>query len=149
MAFTVRVDEAYLATKLSLYLKGVKPECIKQIADVLMSGSSTITEVVFKSLDGYVYNDSLYAIGDTVTVHTDHLYTYRYDETAMRERGIIDGNSHIRCTVKSIDKYNESLRVSYPAINTSETDIVADWSIEMNQVVKTIGLARPNLDELI
>lgn len=149
MGFSVKVDEDYLTIKLSSHLKGLKPECVKQIAEVLMSSSSTITEVVFKSLDGYVYDDSLYAIGDTVTVHTDHLYTYRYDETAMRERGIIDGNSHIKCTVKSIDKYNKSLRVSYPAINNSETDIVSDWSIEMNQVIKTIGLARPNLDELI
>jgi len=149
MGFTVKVDETYLATKLSLYLKGVKPECIKQIAEVLMTGSSTVTEVVFKSLDGYVYDDSLYAKGDTIMVHTDHLYTYRYDEAVMKERGIIDGNSHIRCTVKSIDKYNESLRVSYPAINTSGEDLIADWSIEMKQVIKTVGLARPNLDELI
>jgi hypothetical protein len=149
MAFNVKVDEDYLTIKLSSHLKNLNPICVKQIADVLMTGNSTITEVVFKSLDGYVYEDSLYVVGDAVTVHTDHLYTYRYDENAMRERGIIDGNSHIRCTVISIDKYNESLRVSYPAINKNEIDIVADWSIEIGQVVKTIGLARPNLDELI
>ena len=149
MAFTVKIDEDYLIIKLSSHLKDLNPICIKQIAEVLMCSNSTTTDVIFKSLDGYIFHDSLYAIGDTVTVHTDHVYTYRYDETAMRERGIIDGNSHIKCTVKSIDKYNESLRVSYPAINNTETDIVAEWSIEMNQVIKTIGLARPNLDELI
>ena len=67
----------------------------------------------------------------------------------MREQGIIGENGHIKCTVKFIDKYAQSLRVSYPAINSSGENITAEWSIEMNQVVKTIGLVRPNLDELI
>jgi hypothetical protein len=115
----------------------------------LITGNSTITDVIFKSLDGYVFNDSLYAPGDDVTVHTDNLYSYRYDENAMREQGIIDENGHIKCTVKSTDKYTESMRVEYPAVNGSGEKITSSWNIEMNQVIKTIGLVRPNLDELI
>ncbi len=149
MGFNVKVDEDYLTIKLSSHLKHLKPECVRQIAEVLMSGNSTITDVIFKSLDGYVFNESLYAPGDAVIVHTDNLYSYRYDEDAMREQGIIDDNSHIRCTVKSTDKYTESMRVEYPAINSSGENIVSNWNIEMNHVVKTIGLVRPNLDELI
>jgi len=149
MAFNVKIDEEYLTIKLSSHLKGLKPECIKQIAEVLMTGNSTITDVIFKSLDGYVFNDPLYAPGDAVTVHTDNLYSYRYDEAAMKEQGIIDENGHVRCTVKSTDKYTESMRVEYPAINSIGENVTSSWNIEMNQVVKTIGLVRPNLDELI
>jgi hypothetical protein len=114
-----------------------------------MTGNSIITDVVFKSLDGYIFHDSPHAIGDTVMVHTEHLYSYRYDEDAMREQGIIDENGHIKCTVRLIDKYAQGLRVTYPAVNSSGEKATADWSIEMNHVVKTIGLVRPNLDELI
>ncbi len=149
MGFSVKVDEAYLTIKLSSHLKDLNPICIKQIADVLLCSNSTTTDVVFKSLDGYIFNESLYAPGDTVIVHTDNLYSYRYDENAMREQGIIDENSHVRCTVKATDKYTESMRVEYPAINSSGENIVSNWNIEMNHVVKTIGLVRPNLDELI
>jgi hypothetical protein len=149
MAFNVNIDEDYLTIKLSSHLKGLKPECVRQIADVLMSGNSTIVDVVFKSLDGYVFNESLYAPGDAVTVHTDNLYSYRYNEAAMKEQGIIDENNHVRCTVKTTDKYTQTVRVEYPAINPTGENIVASWNIEMNHVVKTIGLARPNLDELI
>jgi hypothetical protein len=149
MGFNVKVDEDYLTIKLSSHLKGLKPECVRQIAEVLMSGNTTITDVIFKSLDGYVFNESLYAPGDGVTVHTDNLYSYRYDENAMREQGIIDENGHVRCTVKSTDKYTESMRVEYPAVNSSGENLTASWNIEMNHVVKTIGLVRPNLDELI
>ena len=149
MAFSVKIDEDYLTIKLSSHLKGLKPECVRQIAEVLMSGNTTITDVIFKSLDGYVFNESLYAPGDDVTVHTDNLYSYRYNEAAMKEQGIIDENNHVRCTVKSTDKYTESMRVEYPAINPTGENIVATWNIEIKQVVKTIGLARPNLDELI
>jgi hypothetical protein len=149
MAFSVKVDEDYLTIKLSSHLKNLNPICIKQISDVLMSGNSTITDVIFKSLDGYVFNDSLYAPGDAVTVHTDNLYSYRYDEAAMKEQGIIDENDHVRCTVKSTDKYTQTMRVEYPAVNSSGENIIASWNIEINHVVKTIGLVRPNLDELI
>lgn len=149
MAFNVKIDEDYLTIKLSRHLKDLNPICIKQIAEVLMSGNSSIADVVFKSLDGYIFNDSLHAVGDTVMVHTEHLYTYRYNEDAMKEQGIIDKNGHVKCTVKSIDKYAQSLRVTYPAINSPGENLTAEWSIEMNQVVKTIGLVRPNLDELI
>ena len=149
MAFSVKVDEDYLTIKLSSHLKDLNPICIKQISDVLMSGNSTITDVIFKSLDGYVFNDSLYAPGDAVTVHTDNLYSYRYDEAAMKEQGIIDENDHVRCTVKSTDKYTQTMRVEYPAVNSSGENIIASWNIEINHVVKTIGLVRPNLDELI
>jgi len=149
MAFSVKVDEDYLTIKLSSHLKNLNPICIKQISDVLMSGNSTITDVIFKSLDGYVFNESLYAPGDAVIVHTDNLYSYRYDENAMREQGIIDEHSHVRCTVKSTDKYTESMRVEYPAINGIGENLTSSWNIEMNHVVKTIGLVRPNLDELI
>jgi hypothetical protein len=114
-----------------------------------MSGNTTITDVIFKSLDGYVFNESLYAPGDAVTVHTDNLYSYRYDENAMREQDIIDENGHVKCTVKSTDKYTETMRVEYPAINGNGENLTASWNIEMNHVVKTIGLVRPNLDELI
>jgi hypothetical protein len=149
MAFNVKIDEDYLTIKLSSHLKDLNPICIKQIAEVLMSGNSTTTDVVFKSLDGYIFHDSLHAVGDTVMIHMEHLYTYRYDEDAMKEQGIIDENRHIKCTVKSIDKYAQSLRVSYPAVNSSGGNLVSEWNIEMNHVVKTIGLVRPNLDELI
>ena len=149
MAFNVKIDEDYLTIKLSSHLKDLKPECVRQIAEVLITGNSTITDVIFKSLDGYVFNDSLYAPGDDVTVHTDNLYSYRYNEVAMKEQGIIDENNHVRCTVKSTDKYTESMRVEYPAINPTGENIVASWNIEIKQVVKTIGLVRPNLDELI
>jgi len=149
MGFSVKVDEDYLTIKLSSHLKDLNPICIKQISDVLMSGNSNITDVIFKSLDGYVFNDSLYAPGDAVTVHTDNLYSYRYDEAAMKEQGIIDENDHVRCTVKSTDKYTQTMRVEYPAVNSSGENIIASWNIEMNHVVKTIGLVRPNLDELI
>jgi hypothetical protein len=149
MAFNVKIDEDYLTIKLSSHLKHLNPICIKQIAEVLMTGNSIITDVVFKSLDGYIFHDSPHAIGDTVMVHTEHLYSYRYDEDAMREQGIIDENGHIKCTVRLIDKYAQGLRVTYPAVNSSGEKATADWSIEMNQVVKTIGLVRPNLDELI
>ena len=149
MAFSVKIDEDYLTIKLSSHLKNLKPECVRQIANVLMSGNSTITDVIFKSLDGYVFNDSLYTPGDAVTVHTDNLYSYRYDENAMREQGIIDENGHVRCTVKSTDKYTETMRVEYPAINGIGENLTSSWNIEMNHVVKTIGLVRPNLDELI
>jgi hypothetical protein len=149
MAFSVKVDEDYLTIKLSSHLKDLKPECVRQIADVLMSGNSTITDVIFKSLDGYVFNESLYVPGDGVIVHTDNLYSYRYDENAMREQGIIDENDHVRCTVKSTDKYTQTMRVEYPAINTVGENLTSSWNIEMNHVVKTIGLVRPNLDELI
>lgn len=149
MAFNVKVDEDYLTIKLSSHLKDLNPICIKQIAEVLMSGNSTITDVVFKSLDGYVFNESLYAPGDAIIVHTDNLYSYRYDENAMTEQGIIDENSHVRCTVKSTDKYTQTMRVEYPAVNSSGENLTASWNIEMNHVVKTIGLVRPNLDELI
>jgi hypothetical protein len=148
MGFNVKVDEDYLTIKLSSHLKGLKSECVKQIAEVLMSGNSTITDVIFKSLDGYVFNEPLYAPG-VVTVHTDNLYSYRYDENAMREQGIIDENNHVRCTIKSTDKYTETMRVEYPAINTIGENLTSSWNIEMNHVVKTIGLVRPNLDELI
>ena len=149
MAFNIKIDEDYLTIKLSSHLKDLNPICIKQIAEVLISGNSTITDVVFKSLDGYIFHDSPHAIGDIVMVHTEHLYTYRYNEDAMREQGIIDENRHIKCTVKLIDKYAQSLRVTYPAVNSSGEKVTADWSIEMHQIVKTIGLVRPNLDELI
>lgn len=149
MAFSVKVDEDYLTIKLSSHLKDLNPICIKQISDVLMSGNSNITDVIFKSLDGYVFNDSLYAPGDAVTVHTDNLYSYRYDEAAMKEQDIIDENDHVRCTVKSTDKYTQTMRVEYPAVNSTGENIIASWNIEMNHVVKTIGLVRPNLDELI
>jgi hypothetical protein len=149
MAFSVKIDEDYLTIKLSSHLKNLKPECVRQIANVLMSGNSTITDVIFKSLDGYVFNDSLYTPGDAVTVHTDNLYSYRYDENAMREQSIIDENGHVRCTVKSTDKYTETMRVEYPAINGIGENLTSSWNIEMNHVVKTIGLVRPNLDELI
>ncbi len=149
MAFNVKIDEEYLTIKLSSHLKGLKPECVRQIAEVLMSGNSTITDVIFKSLDGYIFHDSLYAPGDTVIVHTDNLYSYRYDENAMREQGIIDENSHVRCTVKATDKYTQTMRVEYPAINSIGENLTSSWNIEMNQVIKTIGLVRPNLDELI
>jgi hypothetical protein len=149
MAFSIKVDEDYLTIKLSSHLKDLNPICIKQIADVLMCSNSTTTDVVFKSLDGYIFHDSLYAPGDTVIVHTDNLYSYRYDEAAMKEQGIIDEHSHVRCTVKSTDKYTESMRVEYPAVNSNGENLLATWNIEMNHVVKTIGLVRPNLDELI
>jgi hypothetical protein len=149
MGFSVKVDEDYLIIKLSGHLKDLKPECVRQIAEVLITGNSTITDVIFKSLDGYVFNDSLYAPGDDVTVHTDNLYSYRYDENAMKEQGIIDEHSHVRCTVKSTDKYTESMRVEYRAVNSNGENLTATWNIEMNHVVKTIGLVRPNLDELI
>jgi len=149
MAFNVKIDEDYLTIKLSSHLKHLNPICIKQIAEVLMSGNSSIADVVFKSLDGYIFNDSLHAVGDTVMVHAEHLYIYRYNEDAMREQSIIDENGHIKCTVKFIDKYAQSMRVTYPAVNSSGENLTAEWSIEMNQVVKTIGLVRPNLDELI
>jgi hypothetical protein len=149
MAFSIKVDEDYLTIKLSSHLKDLNPICIKQIADVLMCSNSTTTDVVFKSLDGYVFNESLYAPGDAVIVHTDNLYSYRYDEAAMKEQGIIDENGHIKCTVKSTDKYTESMRVEYPAVNSNGENLLATWNIEMNHVVKTIGLVRPNLDELI
>jgi len=149
MAFNVKIDEEYLTIKLSSHLKNLKPECVRQIAEILMTGNSTITDVIFKSLDGYVFNESLYAPGDAVTVHTDNLYSYRYDENAMKEQGIIDENNHVICTVKSTDKYTESMRVEYPAVNSNGENLTASWNIEMNQVVKTIGLVRPSLDELI
>jgi hypothetical protein len=149
MAFNVKIDEEYLTIKLSSHLKNLNPICVKQIAEILMTGNSTITDVIFKSLDGYVFNDSLYAPGDAVTVHTDNLYSYRYDENAMKEQGIIDENNHMICTVKSTDKYTETMRVEYPAVNSSGEKITSSWNIEMNHVVKTIGLVRPNLDELI
>jgi hypothetical protein len=41
------------------------------------------------------------------------------------------------------------MRVEYPAINGNGENLTASWNIEMNHVVKTIGLVRPNLDELI
>ena len=149
MAFNVKIDEDYLTIKLSSHLKHLNPICIKQIAEVLMCSNSTTTDVIFKSLDGYIFHDSPHAIGDTVIVHTDNLYSYRYDENAMREQGIIDENSHVRCTVKATDKYTESMKVEYPAVNSNGENLTASWNIEMNQVVKTIGLVRPNLDELI
>ena len=149
MGFSVKVNEDYLTAKLSMHLSHLKPECVKQISEILMSANSTVTDVIFKSLDGYVFSDSLYVPGDTVLVHTDALYTYRYDEEAMRNEGMIDSSSHMVATVKSVDKYAEGMRVTYPAINSSGDKITAEWSIEMNQVIKTIGLTRPNLDELI
>jgi hypothetical protein len=149
MAFSVKVDEDYLTIKLSSHLKDLNPICIKQIADVLMCSNSTTTDVIFKSLDGYIFHDSPHTIGDTIMVHTEHLYAYRYDEAVMKEQGIIDENGHVKCTVKFIDKYAQGLRVTYPAINSLGENLTAEWSIEMNQVVKTIGLVRPNLDELI
>ena len=149
MAFNVKIDEDYLTIKLSSHLKDLNPICIKQIAEVLMCSNSTTTDVVFKSLDGYIFHDSLHAVGDTIVVHTDSIYTYRFNEDAMKEQGIIDENGHMKCTVKSTDKYAQALRVTYPAVNSSGENITAEWGIEMNQVIKTIGLVRPNLDELI
>ena len=78
-----------------------------------------------------------------------NLHLAGYNEDAMRKDGIIKENGTIDVTIISVDKYNQAVRVSYPYINDNGERYTTEWSIETRDIIKTVGLARPNLDELI
>ena len=149
MAFHVHVTRDHIKQKLKFHLTKLDDSHIDQIADIMDSMNSHHASVIFKSLDGYVYKDHPWVIGDTVMIHKEHLYTHRYDEHSMRNQGIIDKNDLIECKIVRISKLDDEIRVQYKRIDTDGSHGNAEWSCDVNKIERTIGLERPNLNDLL
>lgn len=149
MGFHVHVDRDHIKQKLKFHLTKLDDVHIDQIADVMDQMNSTQAAIIFKSLDGYVYKDHPWVIGDSVMIHKDYLYTNRYDENAMVEYGIIDENGLIECRIIRISKLENEIRVQYKCVNTDGSHGTAEWSCDINKIERTVGLERPNLNDLL
>lgn len=149
MGFSITVDKDYIKQKLMYHLKTIDPICIDQIAQVIDSMNNNQASVIFKSLDGYVYPDLPWAANDKVMIHANNLYTHRYNETAMKAVGIINTQDLIECKILSIDKFTREVRVEYECINSLEERAKTTWSVDVVNIEKTVGLERPNLNDLI
>ena len=149
MAFHVHVTRDHIKQKLKFHLTKLDDAHIDQIADIMDQMNSHHASVIFKSLDGYVYKDHPWVSGDTVMIHKEHLYTHRYDENAMRNHGIIDENGLIECKIVRISKLDDEIRVQYKRIDTDGSHGNAEWSCDVTKIERTVGLERPNLNDLL
>ena len=149
MSFSITVDKEYIKQKLKQHLKTIDPVCIDQIAQVIDGMNSNQASVIFKSLDGHVYQDLPWAINDRVMIHMRNLYTHRYNETAMKAVGIIDMQDCIECRILAVDKFTREVRVDYEYISNNEERAKTTWSVDVVNIEKTVGLERPNLNDLI
>lgn len=149
MAFHVHVTRDHIKQKLKFHLTKLDDAHIDQIADVMDNMNSHHASVIFKSLDGYVYKDHPWVSGDTVMIDKEWLYTHRYDEHAMRNQGIIDKNDLIECKIIRISKLDDEIRVQYKRIDTDGSHGNAEWSCDVNKIERTVGLERPNLNDLL
>lgn len=149
MAFHVHVTRDHIKQKLKFHLTKLDDAHVDQIADIMDQMNSHHASVIFKSLDGYVYKDHPWVIGDTVMIHKDNLYTHRYDESAMRDHGIIDENGLIECRIVKISKLDDDIRVQYKRIDTDGSHGNTEWSCDINKIERTVGLERPNLNDLL
>lgn len=149
MGFHVHVDKDHIKQKLKFHLTRLDEVHIEQIADVMDQMNSHQAAIIFKSLDGYVYKDHPWVIGDMVMIHKECLYTHRYDESAMRNHGIIDQNDLIECKIIKITKLDDEIRVQYKRIDTDGGHGTAEWSCGVDKIERTVGLERPNLNDLI
>lgn len=149
MAFHVHVTRDHIKQKLKFHLTKLDDAHIDQIADIMDQMNSHHASVIFKSLDGYVYKDHPWVSGDTVMIHKEHLYTHRYDENAMRNHGIIDENGLIECKIVRISKLDDEIRVQYKRVDTDGSHGNTEWSCDVNKIERTVGLERPNLNDLI
>ena len=148
MSFHLTVDRDYIKQKLMNHLKTLDPVCIDQIAEIIDTMGSTNASVIFKSLDGYVFPDLIWSVNDQVMVHYDRLYTHRYDTEAMKTAGIIDDQGLIQCRIISVSKFSNEVRLQYKYINNGETG-TSEWSIDVKEIERTVGLERPNLNDLL
>jgi hypothetical protein len=149
MGFHVHVDRDHIKQKLKFHLTKLDDVHIDQIADVMDQMNSNQAAIIFKSLDGYVYKDHPWVIGDSVMIHKDYLYTNRYDENAMEEYGIIDENGLVECRIIRISKLESEMRVQYKRVDTDGSHGTAEWSCDINKIERTVGLERPNLNDLL
>jgi hypothetical protein len=149
MAFHVHVTRDHIKQKLKFHLTKLDDAHIDQIADIMDQMNSHHASVIFKSLDGYVYKDHPWVIGDTVMIHKEHLYTHRYDENAMRNHGIIDENGLIECKIIRISKLDDEIRVQYKRVDNDGSHGTTEWSCDVTKIERTVGLERPNLNDLL
>lgn len=149
MGFHLCVDRDHIKQKLKFHLTRLDEVHIDQIADVMDQLNSTQAAVIFKSLDGYVYKDHPWVVGDVVMIHKEHLYTHRYDESAMKNHGIIDENDLIECKIIKITKLDNEIRVRYKRVDNAGLHGDVEWSCDVTNIERTVGLERPNLNDLI
>ena len=149
MGFHVHVDRDHIKQKLKFHLTRLDDVHVDQIADVMDQMNSSQAAIIFKSLDGYVYKEHPWVIGDSVMIHKEWLYTHRYDENAMKDHGIIDENGLIECKIIKISKLDEEIRVQYKTADTDGLQRNAEWSCDVNKIERTVGLERPNLNDLL
>lgn len=149
MGFHVHVDRDHIKQKLKFHLTRLDDVHVDQIADVMDQMNSHQASVIFKSLDGYVYKEHPWVIGDSVMIHKEWLYTHRYDESAMRNAGIIDENGLIECRIIRISRLENEIRVQYKRVDTDGSRGNAEWACDVDKIERTVGLERPNLNDLI
>ena len=149
MGFHVHVDRDHIKQKLKFHLTKLDDIHVDQIADVIDAMNSSHAAIIFKSLDGYTYTEHPWVVGDVVMIHRNDLYVDRYNADAMKEAGIIDENNLVECRIVRVTKFDAEIRVQYDCIQTDGIRSKAEWSCDLGKIERTVGLERPNLNDLL
>jgi hypothetical protein len=67
----------------------------------------------------------------------------------MRDAGIIDENGLIECRIIRISRLENEIRVQYKRVDTDGSRGNAEWSCDVDKIERTVGLERPNLNDLL
>lgn len=99
----------------------IMAECIVSLMDHNESNLSVLFQTAIK-----INKPIIYSVGDEVLCNINYMSTWRWDETEMKNQGMIKDN-HIKATIKQIRKYSTCPYViEYTCIRNNTTEVYGD-----------------------
>ena len=124
--FDVSIGEDNVQERLKELFKdpehgAIMAECIVSLMDHSESKLSVLFQTTVK-----INRAIIYSVGDEVLCNINYISTWRWDETEMKNQGMIK-DDHIKATIKQIKKYSTHpyvIECSY--IHDNTTDVYSD-----------------------
>lgn len=124
--FDVSVGEDYLQERLKELFKdpehgAIMAECIVSLMDHSESKLSVLFQTTIK-----INRPIIYSVGDEVLCNINYISTWGWDETEMKNQGMIKDN-HIKATIKQVKKHSTyPYVIEYTYIHNNTTEVYSD-----------------------
>ena len=124
--FDVSIGEDNVQERLKELFKdpehgAIMAECIVSLMDHSESNLSVLFQTTIK-----INKPIIYSVGDEVLCNINYISTWRWDETEMKNQGMIK-DDHIKATIKQIKKYSvHPYMIEYTYIHDNTTKVCSD-----------------------
>ena len=124
--FDVSIGEDNVQERLKELFKdpehgAIMAECIVSLMDHSESKLSVLFQTTVK-----INRPIIYSVGDEVLCNINYISTWRWDETEMKNQGMIK-DDHIKATIKQIKKYSvHPYMIEYTCIHDNTTKVYSD-----------------------